>query len=246
MYLLTTIGRNLRVTSVAIVTILVTACGDSERLGPPTAPTPPVVTTPAPPPPITVHLSGLVHENGIPIAGARVAVRPQNAGGWSPTVLSTLTDGRGFYEMSFESAPQPTHGAEAQVEKEGFEPNDQYITPAAEVLKSLRLRRITPITAGDSITLVIAPDDSLCGLDLESLCRTVRVVARIDGMLTLEVTAENPSLRPALDLGEATWPYRSARSIRVSAGGEVRARVLGMPWDAQAAESFRLITSLSR
>ena len=108
--------------------------------------------------------------------------------------------------------------------------------------------------------MTIAPDDTLCsnnvqdtpGLGPDYVCRSVRVVAPGDGLLTLEAVSAQGAARPLLEVeivgGSAPGPCCSERlenptSIRVIAGTQVIANI-EMASGSTSSQSFTLTTSL--
>ena len=89
---------------------------------------------------------------------------------------------------------------------DGYETHTRYIrgNPA----QSFRLRRIERILGGQSWSVTVHPDDSLCFNNFQDpsfglpgsqfLCRTVRVVAQSEGMLTIEAVSTVERSHPPL------------------------------------------------
>lgn len=123
--------------------------------------------------------------------------------------------------------------------------------------QNVRPYRIQRMTAGESTLVTIAPDDSLCvndvqdfpGLGPDYVCRSVRIVAPSDGMLTIEALSsagEHPPLE-AQTVGVS--PCCSERlenptSLRVVGGTEVDASV-EMPAGSTISQLFTLKTSIT-
>ena len=182
-----------------------------------------------------VHLQGVVvDDERAPIVGATVTVRPY-ATVPMPAPVVTATDSAGRYDVTFVGNLTAT----VQAERDGYERTLQYadvVVNAVTVTKNLRLRRVIRIMAGDSRSLVLAPDDPACGFDDEWICRTIRVTATRAGTLALDVTADDGNLRPALGIGSIAWPtippYPCCprQSTQAVAGGdEVIANIM-LPW----------------
>ena len=132
----------------------------------------------------------------------------------------------------------------------------RYIRGASQ---SVRLYRITRITAGDSMVVTVAPDDTLCvnnvqdtlGLGQDYVCRSVRVVAPSDGVMTLEAISTLGGARPGLEVETVGAPVCCSErmgnptSIQVTAGTEVIVNV-ELAEGSTASQSFALTTSMAR
>jgi hypothetical protein len=89
-----------------------------------------------------------------------------------------------------------------------FEPDYQFISAPQDAVQDFRLYPIERITAGQSARLTVGPGDTLCvnnvqdspGLGPAYVCRTIRVVAVSDGMLTIDVVASDGSERPLVEV----------------------------------------------
>jgi hypothetical protein len=120
------------------------------------------------------------------------------------------------------------------------------------------LYRIERITAGDTTSVTVAPDDTVCVNNLEDdatssdhVCRSVRVVAPSNGTMTLEAVSTQGGAHPPLEVETVgVSPCCSERmgnpaSIQVTAGTEIVAHV-EMASSSTMSESFRLTTSMTR
>ena len=226
------------------------ACGRSTTTAPTPVPTPSVSPTPAPspaPPPATIVLTGQVTDSttSAPISGAIVSINGRyrtttdSSGNYSVTGL--LDFGRG-YDFTYVSASN-------------YVSDYRYIRGASQ---NVRMNRIRRITAGDSAVVTVAPDDTLCsnnvqdtpGLGQDYVCRSVRVVATSDGIMTLEAVPTQGGAHPPLevetaagDIGPCCW-LDNPRSIQVTAGTEVIANV-EMVLGSTTTQSFTLTTSMA-
>jgi len=191
------------------------ACDRAPAVGPSGVPNP-RSTEPARP---QVRLTGLVVDaNDRPVSGAQIAV--WNSDG--RTSVETVADTAGAYALTIEKQEM----VEVDVQKDGFELSRLLVwlpgaAPGSEVTRNLRLHGILRISAGESVELSIAEDDSIC-YDLEGWpCRRVRVVSPVAGQLTLEVPPE--SVRPYALIELPGPPYYDIRSffrLTVAAGSE--------------------------
>ena len=121
---------------------------------------------------------------------------------------------------------------------------------------------IERIVAGDSIVVTVAADDTLCvnalqgmaGVGPDYVCRSVRVVAPIDGIMTLEARSTQGGARPPLEvelvaivapgkLGCCAERIENPTSMVVTAGTEAVANV-EMLSRSTTSQSFTLITSM--
>jgi hypothetical protein len=196
-----------------------------------------------------IQLSGQVIDHGtsVPIAAATVDINGR---------YRTTTDASGKYSLAGRldiGDSSITHAF-----AEGYESHTRYVrgNPA----QSFRLRRTERIPIGQSSSVTIHPDDSLCYNNFQDpsfglpgsgfLCRTVRVVTQSEGMLTVEAVSTDGRSRPALEL-EVLDPsfccierMDNPISIKVRTGTEVLVNV-GMPERSTASESFIVTTSMS-
>jgi hypothetical protein len=192
-----------------------------------------------------------------PISGATVV--------FSYPVMYATTDGSGNY--SFTGLPAPARssaivwasdrrrGAAAD-RTDNYEPDFRYYRSASQ---NFHLYRIKRITAGDSTVVTVAPDDTLCvnnvqdspGSGQDYVCRSVRVVAPSDGIMTVEALSAQGGARPPLEVETVgVSPCCSERmgnptSIQVTAGTEVVAHV-EMVSGSATSQSFTLNTSMAR
>jgi hypothetical protein len=198
-----------------------------------------------------IQLSGRVTDiaTSAPIAGATVYINGR---------YRATTDASGNYSL----AGRLDNGDSSItfVYADGYESHTRYIlgNPA----HSFRLRPIERILDGQSWSVTVYPDDSLCFSDAYEpsfglpgsgfLCRTVRVMAQSDGVLQIEAVSTADGSRPPLDVAvvknSGPWAQRMENpvSINVRTGTEVRVNVVGMPENASTSESFIVTTSMSR
>jgi Carboxypeptidase regulatory-like domain len=142
---------------------------------------------------------------------------------------------------------------------DGFETHTRYIRGTSA--QSFRLRRVERIVAGQSWSVTVRPDDSLCFTDFYDpsfgnpgsgfLCRTVRVVAQRDGVIRIEAVSTGDGSHPPLDVtvlnNSGPWDQQNENpaSMNVRAGTELAVSVVGMPEDANTSQSFIVTTSMS-
>ena len=231
-----------------VALFLLTASACSGGSSTPTAPTPVPSPTPSPAPPPTIVLTGQVTDSATsaPIAGAIVSINGRyrattdSSGNYS--VTGVLDAGRG-YDFTYVSASS-------------YVSDYRYIRGTSQ---NVRMNRIRRITAGDSTVVTVAPDDTLCvnnmqdspGLGQDYVCRSVRVVATTDGIMTLEALSTQGGAHPPLEVetvGVSPCCFErmgNPVSIPVTAGTEVVANV-EMVYGSAASQSFVLNTSIGR
>jgi hypothetical protein len=188
-------------------------------------------------------------DTSAPIAGATV---------WVDFLYKTTTDSSGHYSLTgrfYYGQYSFTY-----VSANDYVVDYRYIRAFSQ---NVRLYRIEGgITAGDSKDVTVAPDDSLCvnneqdapgwgpALGQGYVCRSVRVVAPSDGVMTLEAVSTQGGAHPLLEVEAVrVSPCCSERignptSIQVTAGTEVIASV-EMIVGSTTSQSFRLSTSMS-
>jgi len=222
-----------------LVLIVASACGG----GPSTsmAPTPAPSATPLPP---TSVLTGQVTDRATsaPIAGANVVAS-------YPSLYGT-TDSLGNYSLS----DLPAWFAIVWANADNYEADVRYYRAAVQ---NFRLYPIQRIRGGDATLVTVAPDDPLCNNNIDSpgwggdmVCRIVRVVAPLNGIMTLEAIPIGGGARPPLVVetlsgNQLTSAVReNPTSIHVKTGTEVIAHV---ETDAASttAQTFTLATSMA-
>ena len=225
------------------------------------APSPTPGSVPVPPGASeTFHLSGLVSDDkGVGVPGAKVTVLLDGYSG--PYVTTDMT---GRYEISFDGVPGQLHvpgrdpaGTETalafgQVESPGYERFAMYILGTTNnLVADVRLHPVRRITAGESVQLAVAPEDTVCGVDYwpgrEFVCGIVRVVAPTDGTLTVDATAMPAgSPTPRLILyGGNTGTESNPATLRVLAGTEYTVNAQ-LPWGGSVSQSVVVTTTMTR
>ena len=125
--------------------------------------------------------------------------------------------------------------------------------------QNVHLYRIKQITAGDSTSVTVAPDDTLCvnnvqdspGVGQDYVCRSVRVVAPSDGIMTPEALSTQSGAHPPLEVETVGAPtccserMGNPTSIQVAAGTEVVVNV-EMVLGSTTSQTFRVNTSMTR
>ena len=146
-----------------------------------------------------IQLSGQVADDGTsaPIAAATVSVDGNYRATTDASGKYSLTGRLGFGDSSYTFASA-----------DGYEVYTRYIR--GNSAQNFRLRRIERILGGQSWSVTIHPDDSLCFSDFHEpaleppgfgfLCRAVRVVTQITGILTVEAVSTKDGSHPPLEV----------------------------------------------
>ena len=237
-----------------------------DSLPPPTLtpPTPSPGAGPSPPRQSNAfEMTGVVtNEVGTPLAGASLEIWVDYGNQHGPTA-SDLTNAIGRYKVNFASVPGSNHHPQsdpagtreavafATVELPGYEPHARYVLGTHQhLVENIRLHRIQRIRAGESAVLTVASDDSTCVIDVwpgrELICRTLRVVALQQGIMSVEAVPTQPgSALPMLEVwGRGTGaPRGNPTALRVIGGTEYTVAV-GVPWGIGASQSFVVKTSM--
>ncbi len=196
-----------------------------------------------------IQLSGQVTDDGTsaPIAAATVDINGR---------YRTTTDASGRYSLT--GRLDIGDSSITYAFADGYESHTRYIR--GNSAQSFRLRRIERILGGQGWAVTIHPDDSLCHNNFQDpsfglpgsqfLCRTVRVVAQSEGMLTIEAVSTVDRSHPPLEV-EVLGPsfccierMENPISIKVRTGTEVLVNV-EMPERSTTSESFIVTTSMS-
>jgi hypothetical protein len=195
----------------------------------------------------SIVLTGQVTDvtTSAPIPGATVRINGR---------YSTATDSSGNYSLT--GFLDIGASSFSYVFAEGYEGDARYIRGTSQ---NVRLHRIERVTPGDSKTVTVTPDDSLCYNNLQDpsfslpgsgyLCRTVRVVATGDGIMTLEAVSKQDGSHPPVE-AETVGLSRccsermgNPTSIQVTAGTEVIVNV-ELAEGSTVSQSFALTTSM--
>ncbi len=199
------------------------------------------------PPTPDFTLTGRVTDSATsaPISGATVSINGR---------YRTATDSLGNYSVAGFLDAGGNHDF-TYVSANDYVSDYRYIRATSQ---SVQLYRIKRIMAGDSVMMTVAPNDSLCvnnvqdtpGLGQDYVCRSVRVVAPRDGVMTVEALETQSGARPPLEVETVgVSPCCSERlgnpaSIQLTAGTEVVVNV-EMFLGSTASQSFSLKTTLA-
>jgi Carboxypeptidase regulatory-like domain len=198
----------------------------------------------------SIVLTGTVTDasTSAPISGATVSINSRYA---------TTSDESGNYSVSGYLDQGPSSVVYVYFAS-GYENYARYIR--GTLSQSFQLQRIERITAGDSWSVTVGPDDSLCYNNSQDpqegtpgggyRCRRVRVLAPVSGVMMLEAVSTSGGVRPApLEVERLVGPccaepMGNPTSIEVTAGTEVGVFV-ELPESATASQSFILNTSMA-
>jgi hypothetical protein len=237
--------------AVLLVTLASACSTDSTTTTAPTpATTSAVSPTPAPsptPPTMDIVLTGQVTDatTSAPISGATVSINGR---------YRTTTDSSGNYSVAGKLDAGRNYDF-TYVSANGYASDYRYIRATSQ---NVHLYRINRIMAGDSTSVTVDPDDTLCvnnlqdfpGLGPDYVCRSVRVVAPSDGVMTLEAVSAQSGAHPPLEVETVGAPLCCSErmgnptSIPVTAGTEVVANV-EMASGFTTSQSFTLSTSMA-
>ena len=146
-----------------------------------------------------IQLSGQVIDHGTsaPIAAATVDINGR---------YRTTTDASGKYSLT--GRLDIGDSSITYAFADGYESHTRYIR--GNSAQSFRLRPIERIVGGQSWSVTVHPDDSLCHTDFYEpsfgipgsgfLCRTVHVTAQSNGVLQIEAVSTADGSHPALDV----------------------------------------------
>jgi hypothetical protein len=200
-----------------------------------------------PPPTPTFSLTGRVTDSTSsgPIPGAIVSINGRYTGTTDSLgnySVAGFLDAGGNYNFTYVSA-------------NGYASDYRYIRGTSQ---NVHLYRIARITAGDSTVVTVTPDDTLCvnnvhdtlGLGPDYVCRSVRVVAPSDGVMTVEAVSTQAGAHPPLEvetvgaLSCCSERLGNPTSIPVTGGTEVVVNV-EMAVGSTSSQSFTMKTSMS-
>ena len=234
---------------VLLLVISAFGCGSSGPAGPSApvpSPSPAPASGPTPRPTTPIVLTGRVtdFDTAAPISGALVSINGRYA---------ASTDNSGNYAVNGVLDAGGT-GDFTYVSANNYTSDYRYIRGTTQ---DVRLHRLQRITAGDSTTVTIAPDDSLCvnnfqdtlGLGPDYVCRSIRVVAPVEGLITTEAFSSQGAHPPLEVETVGVQPCCSERmgnpiSIQVKGGTEIVVNVEMLA--GSSSQQFTVSTSMSR
>jgi hypothetical protein len=187
-------------------------------------------------------------------------VSPDNASRYGQ--LEVTTDATGLYRISFTAVPAGYAGsvAFARATRAGHEGDHRWfpggISEAPQTL-NFHLYRVRRITAGEATTVTIASDDAICfnsvrdspGIGPDYVCRTVRVAASTNGVMTIEAISlangRHPSVGvEAVNVSPDLSRLDNPTSIPVGTGTEVMVNI-ELAASSSSPESFMLTTAMA-
>jgi carboxypeptidase family protein len=177
---------------------------------------------------------------------------------------SAVTDGAGAYRVQFDAVPGlMSHHMTAWAclfPGSGYASDCQWIVATApDISQNFHTYSIPRLPVGQSTTVTVSPGDSLClnnvqdtpGL-LDYVCRTMRVVSAMDGLVTIEAVSNDGGVHPPLEveLLVESGPCCSERlqnptTIAAPAGVEITVNV-EMLWGSATAQTFVLTSKVEQ
>jgi hypothetical protein len=150
-------------------------------------------------------VTGIVSDDdGSTVAGATVTFQSNPIGGSEPVTTAAQTDSSGRYALTFVGVASTANLA---VVHDGYERSSVGIVlpVAGTVTANIVLRRILRIAAGDALAVSV-DGKTLCGLEDEWICRTVRVAVTTAGASTLTLQVTAAGLQPAVGVASPAHP----------------------------------------
>ena len=228
--------------ALVVCAVLVCACGGespSAPTAPASGPTPASPTPPSSSVPVYYVYGLILDDTDSPIGGVEVSGFPATGG----AAARTTTDPTGRYELHGTSRSNDTY---ISLKKSGHDDAGYYVKLKVDdsTERNLHLYQSVSIAAGESMAVVIKPDDPVCGFDLEYLCRAVHVRIPVEGTLTLDATPDNSAVSTWVGLEPLPISYSPTThlTIPVLAGSDVAVDVLRWWNDQFGAQRFTLIT----
>ncbi len=217
------------------------ACGSSKDFA-----TAPSMNSPLRPQLVEVTLNGRITD---PATGGAIAAAVVYANGR----YRTTTDASGNYTV-VGLLEAGTNFAYTYVSADNYVPDYRYVRGTTH---DVRLWPIDRIVAGESKSVTVAPDDTLCvnnvqdSIDPDYVCKSVYVMAPNDGAVTIEAVATRDGAHPPLEVEtRGVSPCCSERmgnptTIKVR-GGTVIVVNVEMPSSSTSAQSFVVNSSPPR
>jgi hypothetical protein len=242
----------------AVLLVALAAC-DSRAPATPTAPAQTAPTSPTGP--VRYRASGTVTDQaGAAMAGASIQIGVR----WSPgrpggSSVYTATDAAGRYELDFEPngllGNVPNAVAEIIAYAAGYQANQQYLMwGVADAVKDLRLRLLQTVDAGQSLTVSIEPDHSICSdqedwLLPEQRCVNFQVRTASAGTLTVAAHSTEDGAPVPIVFSATTGWYRVQKlgpgtvSLFEVRAGETYNLYVGIPHET-APQRYTVSTSV--
>ena len=155
--------------------------------------------------------------------------------------MKVATDSNGVYTAVFHDS----NPVEVVASKPGYEASDRYLGFGhGTVIQDLVLRRVVRLSPGESIRIVVDPRDSLCGLDWEWLCRTVRVTPPAGAQVAIHAVPDDPSGPVYVDL--RSFVHRCPIQTAIVRSGTDVAVGLVLDWSTSHPYGYTLTASIAR
>jgi hypothetical protein len=190
---------------------------------PPTGPTPATASAgraPKPGPNISVRLEGRVidGDSNEALAGVRVGAESVCAPGACFSVenpaADVLSDNQGGFVLTWE-LPQDWRELNLRASRNGYEPSEMYIRPAAATTSLLRLQRTLTIRSTESIDTQVLTGTHSCGFESWP-CRRIFVESPAGVSLDIEVVPADDQVVTLIVGREETHPFEATIQRRVT------------------------------
>jgi len=184
------------------------------------------------------EVSGVVSDDaGRPLQGITVTMRYW-LGGFIQHPAA-LTDAAGAYKIAFTANPwnEGSSGrrgaARAELIADGYEWYFRTVfATGPQLVENFRLHPLQQIAPGESVVLLMAPDDGMCVTELSwtlaTVCRTVRVRAQANGSMTVQAISQGDAGQPLVSVccvsgddrggNPVTLPVTAATEFTVEVG----------------------------
>jgi hypothetical protein len=211
-----------------------------QRPATPTAPSVPAAPAPASAPAaerptVELHVSGAVLEDAdVPVPGAVITSGMDNA----------VTDAGGSFDMTIHTR---FSGEFVTVSKEGYESTLSFAAGSTNGVNTQNFRLYKPriIDVGESVTLPISTEGSLCGLEGEWACRVIRIVPSRTGTVLVNVSSNDSGAKIEVAMNMTMgYPHKGTSTLTFEAtkGTQAAVLVLGAGLDHKPSADFTLTT----
>jgi hypothetical protein len=201
-------------------------------------------------PPFVLTGQVVVADTASPIRGVTIFINGR---------YSAVSDDAGRYSVTgaLDGGSLTSFGNYAFTSASGYEPEYRFVRTASQ---DFHLRPSQRMTAGASTSVTVSPTDTICVNNVQDdpslygaaamVCRTVRVIAPSDGLLTVEAVSSggaHPQMEAEALIDAHCCTLENLGnpwSQRVTAGTEVRVNV-EIPASSATSQTFLVQTSMS-
>jgi len=217
------------------------------------------------------EVTGAVTDDaGTPLAGALLyfSYLQSYAPGWTYSQMHVQTDGAGRFVADIPGLPGSMKGPPGTEDAmafldfasagESYDSDSRYILASAMSDLRVHLTRRREIASGDSMSVFVAPDNSICVNNTQDMhpwptewvCATIHVMPSSDGQLTITATPTDGATLPGLEAEPEDWstqyfslyPTTGTLTFPVTHGVPQRLMV-EIPWGSSGA-NFMVKTTL--